>query len=81
MPESEEDEEINKIQLVYLPKNFGDEWTIQLQNDGLYVTKQITNSYLISIFSALYLGRLVLLNGTVGVGKTSIIKHSAQQLF
>lgn len=80
LPESEEDEEINKIQLVDLPEKFGHKWKEQLENNGLYVTKQIANSYLISIFSALYLGRLVLLNGTVGVGKTSIIKHSATLL-
>ncbi|MEL4897556.1 AAA family ATPase [Crocosphaera sp. Alani8] len=74
---SEENQQNNQSQLSDLPENFAQEWTNNLQNNGLYVTQQIAKSYLISIFSALYLGRLVLLNGTVGVGKTSIIKHSA----
>jgi hypothetical protein len=63
-----------------LPRNFGENWTQSLNDNGLYVKKSIADSFLISILSALYLGRLVLLNGTVGVGKTSIIKHSANIL-
>jgi hypothetical protein len=74
---SQENKHTYQSQAWDLPENFGNEWESKLGNNGLYVTKQIANSYLVSIFSALYLGRLVLLNGTVGVGKTSIIKHSA----
>ncbi len=63
-----------------LPCNFGKNWTQRLNDNDLYVKEPIADSFLISILSALYLGRLVLLNGTVGVGKTSIVKHSAKIL-
>lgn len=64
----------------HLPESMGINWQIQLQNDGLYVSKNIANSYLISLLSGFYSGALVLLNGSVGVGKTSIVKYSAKLL-
>jgi len=62
------------------PKNLGENWQKQLQQDGLQVSKNIANSFLVSLLSGFYSGGLVLLNGSVGVGKTSIVKHSAKIL-
>lgn len=73
------DEEQNENdQISLFPENLGQSWNNLLEQRGLYVTKPVANSYLLSLITALYLGRLVLLNGSVGVGKTSIVKHSAK---
>jgi len=63
-----------------LPDKLGENWQKQLQQDGLQVSKNIANSFLVSLLSGFYSGGLVLLNGSVGVGKTSIVKHSAKIL-
>jgi len=62
------------------PEELGDNWHKMLASRGLRLPKSITASYLISIITALYSGSIVLLNGNVGVGKTSIISKSAELL-
>jgi uncharacterized protein YneR len=62
------------------PEELGDNWHKMLASRGLRLPESITASYLISIITALYSGSIVLLNGNVGVGKTSIISKSAELL-
>jgi len=62
-----------------LPENLGNIWR-ELLLEELQVSKEIANSFLISLFSSFYSGSIVLLNGSVGVGKTSIVKKSAKIL-
>ena len=62
---SEENQQNDNREKIDLSKDFGKDWTEKLRRNGLYATKEIANSYLISIFTALYLGRLVLLNGAL----------------
>lgn len=60
-----------------LPEKLGTKWHSQLQTEGFYVSRNIANSFLLSMLSGFYSGGIVLLNGSVGVGKTSIVKRSA----
>lgn len=71
-----------KLQIIEdeLPENLGNIWQERLQLEELQVSKNIANSFLISLFSGFYSGSIVLLNGSVGVGKTSIVKKSAELL-
>ena len=66
------------IESLQLPNKLGAKWHQQLQKEGLQVSRNIANSFLISALSGFYSGGIVLLNGSVGVGKTSIVKHSAK---
>ncbi|MFN5967951.1 MAG: hypothetical protein ACK46E_23125, partial [Pseudanabaena sp.] len=61
-----------------LPEKLGIKWHSQLQTEDFYVSRNIANSFLLSMLSGFYSGGIVLLNGSVGVGKTSIVKHSAK---
>ncbi len=72
--------QVNAENLRSLPDKLGENWQKQLRQDGLQVSKNIANSFLVSLLSGFYSGGLVLLNGSVGVGKTSIVKHSAKLL-
>lgn len=63
-----------------LPDNFLDYWDSHLQNSGLLIDTLLNRTYLNAILAALYLGRFVLLNGTVGVGKTRLVRESAKIL-
>ncbi|MBA3921535.1 MAG: AAA family ATPase, partial [Nostocaceae cyanobacterium] len=58
----------------------GLQWNEMLHSSGLPLPKYIGTSYLLALVSALYSGSLILLNGSVGVGKTSLIRHSADLL-
>ncbi|MDB9454401.1 AAA family ATPase [Dolichospermum circinale CS-534/05] len=60
-----------------LPENLGQQWNQMLNSSGLTLPNYVGVSYLLSLFSALYTGSLVVLNGSVGVGKTSVIRQSA----
>lgn len=66
------------LEPLQLPSKLGSKWHQQLQKEGLQVSRNIANSFLISMLSGFYSGGIVLLNGSVGVGKTSIVKHSAK---
>jgi hypothetical protein len=66
------------IESVQLPNKLGAKWHQQLQKESLQVSRNIANSFLLSMLSGFYSGGIVLLNGSVGVGKTSIVKHSAK---
>ena len=61
-----------------VPQNLANRWKTALHNNGLALPEALSTSYLISLLSAFYSGSLVLLNGPVGVGKTSIVKESAK---
>lgn len=67
-------------EILVLPENLAQQWTTLLEASGLVLSQNIANSYLLSLVSACYSGSIVLLNGPVGVGKTSIIKNSAKLL-
>ena len=75
-----ENESSDLIEPCPLPKNLGAEWSEMLHSIGLYLPKHIAIGYLLALASALYSGSPILLNGPVGVGKTSLIKHSADLL-
>ena len=62
---------------VPIPQDLAKRWKDALHNNGLVLPEALATSYLIALFSAFYSGSLVLLNGPVGVGKTSIVKQSA----
>ena len=62
------------------PEDLGDNWHKILTSRNLILPESIAISYLVSTISALYSGSIILLNGTVGVGKSSIIEKSAEAL-
>ena len=51
-----------------------------LESSGLLLDPSIGTSYLLALLSAFYSGSLILLNGSVGVGKTSLVEYSATLL-
>jgi hypothetical protein len=61
-------------------EDIGTYWCEMLVSRGLILPESIAISYLIAIVTALCSGSTVLLNGSVGVGKTSIIHKSAEAL-
>lgn len=72
--------QVDSENLRSLPDKLGENWQKHLRQDGLQVSENIANSFLVSLLSGFYSGGLVLLNGSVGVGKTSIVEHSAKIL-
>ncbi|MFB8792503.1 MAG: hypothetical protein U7123_27580 [Potamolinea sp.] len=58
----------------------GKNWNQMLKSSGLVLPQCIGTSYLLALVSAFYSGSLILLNGSVGVGKTSLIEYSATLL-
>ncbi len=73
-------ENLSVSEALPLPEKLGTKWHSQLQTGDFHVSRNIANSFLLSMLSGFYSGGLVLLNGSVGVGKTSIVKHSAKLL-
>ncbi|MBD1906450.1 AAA family ATPase [Trichocoleus sp. FACHB-832] len=59
---------------------FGHKWNQMLDSSGLLLPPCIKTSYLLALVSAFYSGSLILLNGSVGVGKTSLVEYSATLL-
>jgi hypothetical protein len=70
------------LDIADFPENVSTSWIRALSQSGISPSqsKALETSYLISLLSATYSGSLVLLNGSVGVGKTNIVKKSAQIL-
>ncbi len=60
-----------------LTEDLGGAWNKMIESDGLLLPKYVGTSYLLSLIASLYSGSLILLNGSVGVGKTSLISSSA----
>lgn len=65
-------------------KNIYSHWNKNLQDlrntNEFCLSKNITDSYLLALITSLIEGSLILLNGSVGVGKTSLVKQSAKIL-
>lgn len=80
IPLVREDETDDAAEPCPLPENLGSQWDEMLCSSGLPLPSYIGTSYLLALVSALYSGSLILLNGSVGVGKTSLIRHSADLL-
>jgi hypothetical protein len=80
VPLSVEEQPPQPSEVSPLPQNLAENWGAMLEAVGLLLPQNIATSYLLSLVSACYSGSIVLLNGPVGVGKTSIIKNSAKLL-
>lgn len=80
VPLSVEEQPPQPSEILPLPQNLAENWGSMLESVGLLLPQNIATSYLLSLVSACYSGSLILLNGPVGVGKTSIIKTSAKLL-
>lgn len=59
-----------------------DQWPALLHSVGHITTRDLLSeqSFLLSLMSCLYTGELLLLDGSVGVGKTSIVKRAVEVL-
>jgi hypothetical protein len=53
-------------------------WHGRLSGRGLALTSTVADSFLIATLAAWHAGSLVLLNGPVGVGKTSLVERAAR---
>ena len=68
------------INQIPVPQDLASRWRTALFNNGLVLSETLATSYIVALLSAFYSGSLVLLNGPVGVGKTSIVKETAKIL-
>ncbi|PSB58050.1 AAA family ATPase [Chamaesiphon polymorphus] len=62
------------------PEDLGDRWIEMLESKNQILPESIAIGYLVSTITALCSGSMVLLNGTVGVGKSSMVRKSAKLL-
>jgi hypothetical protein len=67
----------NSAEEYSFPENLKKQWKDGLSQSKLFLPDNLATSYLLSLISGFYSGSLILLNGSVGVGKTSLVKHSA----
>ncbi|PSB01001.1 reverse transcriptase domain-containing protein [Merismopedia glauca] len=56
------------------------DWNTHIRVAGLLLPDYIKTSYLLAILTSLYTGQIILLNGSVGIGKTSLVEKSAEIL-
>jgi len=63
-----------------LPENLAAIWPGLLRTSGLAFRPDVATAFLLSVAASLYSGSIVLLNGSVGVGKTSLVNQAAQAL-
>jgi hypothetical protein len=63
-----------------LPDKLALIWPDLLRSSGLNFRSDIATAFLLSLVSSLYSGSIVLLNGSVGVGKTSLVSQAAEVL-
>lgn len=63
-----------------LPESLATIWPSLLRTSGLAFRSDIATAFLLCIVAATYSGSIVLLNGSVGVGKTSLVNQSAEAL-
>ena len=76
-PVSSASEEMFRIQPVEIS---AERWMEMLESKHQILPESIAIGYLVSTITALCSGSMVLLNGTVGVGKSSIVSKSAELL-
>ena len=63
-----------------LPRRLGQTWPSLLAKRGAALPSDVANAYLLALMTSVVTGRLVLLDGPVGSGKTSIVSASAEIL-
>ncbi|MBD2579157.1 AAA family ATPase [Oscillatoria sp. FACHB-1406] len=80
VPLEVQEQPIQPSEVLPFPQSLALQWQTILSKSGLFLPKNIEMSYLLALLSSCYSGSLLLLNGPVGVGKTSIIKTSAHLL-
>ncbi len=56
------------------------DWNAEVNARGILLANYIKTSYLLSVLTSLYTGQIILLNGSVGIGKTSLVEKSAKIL-
>jgi hypothetical protein len=75
-----QDDSDNSAEEYLFPTDLEKQWKDGLSKSKLFLPDKLATSYLLSLISGFYSGSLILLNGSVGVGKTSLVKHSANFL-
>ncbi len=75
-----QDDSGNLAEEYSFPTDLEKDWKDWLSQSKLFFPDNVATSYLLSLISGFYSGSLILLNGSVGVGKTSLVKHSAHFL-
>jgi hypothetical protein len=80
VPRETKPETVLSTEVRTFPDKLASQWRNVLTSNGLILPEALSVSYLVSLLSAFFSGSLVLLNGPVGVGKTSIVKESAKLL-
>lgn len=63
-----------------MPDNLALIWSDLLRSSGLNFRPDVAAAFLLSVVASLYSGSIILLNGSVGVGKTSLVNHAAEAL-
>ena len=77
---SESDRAYTNKETKPFPADLAKHWHNALIGSGQFIRRDLSIGFLLSLCSALYSGSIVLLNGPVGVGKTSLVRQSAKLL-